>query len=87
MWSGGEREARSSSLMLAPPGGVAERLNAAVSKTVSGEIPPTRVRIPPPPLSSEFFWISLTATLRTVLPLRWCRRFCASMLLSRTSKG
>src|SRR5271156_6378832 len=26
-----------------------ERLNAAVSKTVSGEIPPTRVRIPPPP--------------------------------------
>jgi hypothetical protein len=31
------------------PGGVAERLNAAVSKTVSGEIPPTRVRIPPPP--------------------------------------
>src|SRR5208283_1691467 len=35
------------------PGGVAERLNAAVSKTVSGEIPPTRVRIPPPPLLSR----------------------------------
>jgi hypothetical protein len=42
--------ARSTSLKLsAAPGGVAERLNAAVSKTVSGEIPPTRVRIPPPP--------------------------------------
>jgi hypothetical protein len=32
------------------PGGVAERLNAAVSKTVSGRLGPTRVRIPPPPL-------------------------------------
>src|SRR4051812_14767865 len=32
------------------PGGVAERLNAAVSKTVSGVKPLTRVRIPPPPL-------------------------------------
>jgi hypothetical protein len=31
-------------------GGVAERLNAAVSKTVSGVKPLTRVRIPPPPL-------------------------------------
>src|SRR5213592_4488897 len=31
-------------------GGVAERLNAAVSKTVSGHFGPTRVRIPPPPL-------------------------------------
>jgi hypothetical protein len=43
--------ARCISLFGSPPGGVAERLNAAVSKTVSGEIPPTRVRIPPPP-----FW-------------------------------
>jgi hypothetical protein len=33
------------------PGGVAERLNAAVSKTVSGGFPLTRVRIPPPPFS------------------------------------
>src|SRR5205085_6480528 len=31
-------------------GGVAEWLNAAVSKTVSGHFGPTRVRIPPPPL-------------------------------------
>jgi hypothetical protein len=31
---------------------VAERLNAAVSKTVSGLIGLTRVRIPPPPLPS-----------------------------------
>src|SRR5919202_7063412 len=31
-------------------GGVAEWLNAAVSKTVSGVKPLTRVRIPPPPL-------------------------------------
>jgi hypothetical protein len=29
--------------------GSATRNSAAVSKTVSGEIPPTRVRIPPPP--------------------------------------
>ena len=33
----------------APPGGVAERLNAAVSKTVMGGFRPSRVRIPPPP--------------------------------------
>src|SRR3954452_23551172 len=33
-------------------GGVAEWLNAAVSKTVSGVKPLTRVRIPPPPLST-----------------------------------
>ena len=32
------------------PGGVAEWLNAAVSKTVSGVTPLTGVRIPPPPL-------------------------------------
>src|SRR5919199_4387918 len=32
-------------------GGVAEWLNAAVSKTVSGVKPLTRVRIPPPPLT------------------------------------
>src|SRR3954469_11894903 len=34
-------------------GGVAEWLNAAVSKTVSGVKPLTRVRIPPPPLTSS----------------------------------
>src|SRR5689334_11956272 len=34
-------------------GGVAEWLNAAVSKTVSGVKPLTRVRIPPPPLSAR----------------------------------
>ena len=32
-----------------PRGGVAERLNAAVSKTVRRVIPVSRVRIPPPP--------------------------------------
>jgi hypothetical protein len=35
----------------APTGGVAERLNAAVSKTVMGGFRPSRVRIPPPPYS------------------------------------
>src|SRR4051794_11298491 len=34
-------------------GGVAEWLNAAVSKTVSGVKPLTRVRIPPPPLQAS----------------------------------
>ena len=38
-----------------PPGGVAERLNAAVSKTVSGGFPLTRVRIPPPPFFREIW--------------------------------
>src|SRR3954466_11599948 len=32
-------------------GGVAEWLNAAVSKTVMGGLRPSRVRIPPPPLT------------------------------------
>jgi hypothetical protein len=41
------RRRRSSSL---PGGRVAEWLNAAVSKTVSGGFPPTGVRIPPLPL-------------------------------------
>src|SRR5205814_7060991 len=44
-----QRILRLSALALTAPGGVAERLNAAVSKTVSGGFPPTRVRIPPPP--------------------------------------
>src|SRR4249919_1345207 len=35
------------------PGGVAEWLNAAVSKTVMGGLRPSRVRIPPPPLSAS----------------------------------
>jgi putative transposase len=34
---------------------VAERLNATVSKTVSGGFPLTRVRIPPPPFFREFW--------------------------------
>src|SRR3954453_13163956 len=37
--------------LVASFGGVAEWLNAAVSKTVSGVKPLTRVRIPPPPLT------------------------------------
>ena len=35
------------------PGGVAEWLNAAVSKTVMGGLRPSRVRIPPPPLNGR----------------------------------
>ena len=35
------------------PGGVAERLNATVLKTVRPVIPVSRVRIPPPPLAAR----------------------------------
>src|SRR6185295_17751633 len=44
-------ETRASGRMLRS-GGVAERLNATVLKTVWPVAPVTRVRIPPPPLSS-----------------------------------
>lgn len=55
-----------------PSGGVAEWLNAAVSKTVSPVTPVTRVRIPPPPpfeLNSrlrEFFRFRGSCTIRTL---------------------
>ena len=48
--TGGRVTSRSASLFRRHLGGVAERLNAAVSKTVMGHLGPSWVRIPPPPL-------------------------------------
>ena len=43
-------------------------MNAAVSKTVSGEIPPTRVRIPPPPLWSQKAWSATEMSTAAITP-------------------
>src|ERR1700685_2002070 len=43
--------ARQSRAIIRAPGGVAERLNATVLKTVVRATPVPRVRIPPPPLA------------------------------------
>ena len=61
----------STSLRLMPPGGVAEWLNAAVSKTVVRLIGVPGVRISPPPFLAVFPRFHLVAGVRVATSRSW----------------